>query len=187
MRNLNTCMRIALSKAGLFQVGSFISGNVPKGEKKMDMTKLNALSTETLVALCQSVHSALRARGEPIPGFGTVVEPPALPPPAPFVPFTRESAWDKAIKLGVHPGDYVQFQARGRTVKIQIDKINPKSWGGVEVDEYGIRSRMKWRVGPEFCTKYVPPKMGSEPLKLDIGKQSRPEIATPLTAGAGSW
>jgi hypothetical protein len=53
----------------------------------------------------------------------------------------------------------------GRTVRIMIERINPKTIGGYEIDENGIHLRKKtWRVGPSILKPVVKKEMA--PIKI---------------------
>lgn len=66
---------------------------------------------------------------------------------------------------------------QGRRIRIMIQKVNPKTIGGYEIDDDGIHLRRKtWRVAPNLL-EVVPPKV-IVPIKLGVGKDAPATVAS---------
>lgn len=111
----------------------------------------------------------------------------AMPEPvAPVVPVEPFVPWAPTHKPPARPatsfkiGDLVEFYGKGRTVRIQVERINPKTLGG---HEPGLR-HMRWRVSPSLCRLVgadKPTKVEPHPLVPALPS------ALPTAVGAGGW
>lgn len=72
----------------------------------------------------------------------------------------------------LRPGTEATFysEKRGRNVRILIEKINPKSIGGYEIDAHGNHLRSaKWRVHPSLLTPVLTKPAVAPVAKLGAG------------------
>lgn len=60
-----------------------------------------------------------------------------------------QAACQARTRSSFRHGQKVEFVARGRTVRMVIERINDKTLGGTEVET--TRAGMKWRVAPSLC------------------------------------
>jgi hypothetical protein len=99
-------------------------------EDMMDLTKLNALSTDTLRDMNHHICSLLRQRA-------------------------TQAQFEAGNRLRV--GQKVTFKGKGRLVTAIVDKINVKTANVTEVDASGRRLLMTWRVSPSLLTPVAAP------------------------------
>ena len=69
----------------------------------------------------------------------------------------------------LRPGSMAEFSSEkyGKRIRIMIERINPKTVGGYEIDiaSGAHLTKRKWRVAPEFLEPYtVPVKPPAKPL-----------------------
>lgn len=136
----------------------------------MDLSKLERLSNETLIAMQLKIKGILADRNVSV---------------------------SDEIRRTIRIGDLAMFHSdrRACNITIKVEKINPKTVVGVEVDEAGRELTTRWKVSPSYLTPVNPRMPSSRTLPADVVAQARAERAKegggaldkPASASENHW
>lgn len=114
----------------------------------MDLSKLNALSSDTLRDMNRHICALLRQRA-------------------------TQQQFEAGNRLKV--GQKVKFASKGRWITGIVDKINVKTANLTELDANGARTFKTWRVSPSLLSPVTPP--AAPPVMKAGGAGDKPSTA----------